>query len=51
MSALDVGRLELAEGFTRAQLQAAMAGHVLAEAELIGTYTLNPDVLNLSVPS
>jgi Raf kinase inhibitor-like YbhB/YbcL family protein len=40
--ALDVARLDLGEGFTLAQFRAAIAGHVLAEAELVGTYTLNP---------
>ena len=42
--ALDVASLPLVEGFTAEQLRAAMAGHVLAEAELIGTYSLNPAV-------
>lgn len=42
--ALDVAELPLAQGFSRAQLQAAMAGHVLDEAELIGTCSLNPTV-------
>lgn len=40
--ALDVASLALPRGFTREQLQVAMAGHVLAEATLIGTYSLNP---------
>lgn len=40
--ALDVERLELAEGFTLAQFRAAIEGHVLDSAELTGTYTLNP---------
>lgn len=39
--ALDVARLDLAPGFTLADLRAAMAGHVLADASLTGTYTLN----------
>ncbi|WP_049623435.1 YbhB/YbcL family Raf kinase inhibitor-like protein [Frateuria defendens] len=39
--ALDVPRLDLAAGFTLDALRAAMAGHVLDEAELVGTYTLN----------
>ncbi len=39
--ALDVERLALTDGFTLAQLRAAMAGHVLAEAELVGIYSLN----------
>ncbi len=41
VSALDVPALKLAPGFTLAELRAAMAGHVLAEASLVGTYTLN----------
>lgn len=40
--ALDVASLPLVQGFSLAELRAAMAGHVLAEAELLGTYTLNP---------
>lgn len=40
--ALDVASLSLVKGFTREQLQVAMAGHVLAEAALTGTYSLNP---------
>ncbi len=42
--ALDVAALPLEKGFTRDQLQAAMTGHVLAEARLTGTYSLNPAV-------
>jgi Raf kinase inhibitor-like YbhB/YbcL family protein len=42
--ALDVASLPLVQGFSLAELRAAMVGHVLAEAELIGTYTLNPAV-------
>ncbi len=42
--ALDTASLALPRGFSRAELQAAMSGHVLAEAELVGTYTLNPAV-------
>ncbi len=42
--ALDVRTLSLAKGFSRAQLQEAVAGHVLAEATLTGTYSLNPAV-------
>lgn len=42
--ALDLAALSLVEGFSRAQLQVAMAGHVLAQAELIGTSSLNPAV-------
>jgi Raf kinase inhibitor-like YbhB/YbcL family protein len=40
--AIDVPSLKLADGFTEAELHAAMDGHLLAEAELVGTYTLNP---------
>ena len=39
--ALDVAALPLQRGFTLEQLRAAMDGHVLAEAEWMGTYTLN----------
>src|SRR6185437_8153058 len=42
--ALDVSALALVKRFTRHQLQLAMAGHVLAEAELVGTCSLNPAV-------
>ncbi len=40
--ALDIPRLELDDSFTGPDLIAAMKGHILAEAEIIGTYTLNP---------
>ncbi len=41
--ALDVEMLnDLPEHFTLADLEAAMAGHVLGQAELVGTYTMNP---------
>ena len=40
--ALDVERLDLRSGFTLAELRAAMRGHVLAEAELVGTYAIHP---------
>jgi Raf kinase inhibitor-like YbhB/YbcL family protein len=40
--ALDVASLGLQPGFDLARLRAAMTGHVLAEAELMGTYSLNP---------
>ncbi len=39
--ALDVATLELPTPFTAADLHKAMHGHVLAEAALHGTYTLN----------
>jgi hypothetical protein len=44
VSALDVAHLPLKQGFTLDELRAAMAGHVLAEARLSGTYSLNPAV-------
>jgi len=40
--ALDVEHLPLEGGFTGAQVRAAMAGHVLDQAAITGTYTLNP---------
>jgi Raf kinase inhibitor-like YbhB/YbcL family protein len=40
--ALDVATLPVAGEFTAAKVYAAMQGHVLAEAALHGTYTLNP---------
>ena len=40
--ALDVERLDVDGDFTAADVKAAMAGHVLAEAKLVGTYTNNP---------
>lgn len=42
--ALDVARLDLPANFGWAALQAALDGHVLDQAELVGTYTLNPAV-------
>lgn len=42
--ALDVPTLGLEGEFTGAQARAAMEGHVLTEAGITGTYTLNPDV-------
>ncbi|HKR76450.1 MAG TPA: YbhB/YbcL family Raf kinase inhibitor-like protein [Rhodanobacter sp.] len=40
--ALDVARLDLSTGFTLAELREAMHGHVLAEAEWVGTYSIRP---------
>ncbi|WP_314104783.1 YbhB/YbcL family Raf kinase inhibitor-like protein [uncultured Stenotrophomonas sp.] len=40
--ALDVATLDLPARFTAADVHKAMHGHVLAEAALHGTYTLNP---------
>ena len=42
--ALDVERLPLSEKFTAADVFAAMHGHVLDEATIYGTYSLNPSV-------
>lgn len=42
--ALDLEYLALKPGFSLAELRAAMNGHVLAEASLTGTYSLNPNV-------
>ncbi len=42
LNALDIEQLPgLPEKFTLSELRAAMIGHVLAETELVGTYTLN----------
>jgi Raf kinase inhibitor-like YbhB/YbcL family protein len=40
--ALDVDRLALDGSFGGPEVRAAMKGHILAEASLTGTYTLNP---------
>lgn len=40
--ALDVARLPVVGGFTAAQVESAMTGHILDRAEISGTYTLNP---------
>lgn len=45
--ALDLPSLALPERFGLAELRAAIAGHVLADAELVGTYTLNPNLHQL----
>ncbi len=42
--ALDVPRLEVDGAFTGEDVRRAIAGHVLAEASLTGTYSLNPEV-------
>jgi phosphatidylethanolamine-binding protein (PEBP) family uncharacterized protein len=43
--ALDVPRLEVLGELTGPNVKAALAGHVLAEARLTATYSLNPKVL------
>jgi len=42
--ALDVAKLELPARFTAGDVLQAMHGHVLGEASLYGTYSLNPAV-------
>ncbi len=42
--ALDLPSLNLGGQFDGDQVRAAMAGHILDEAEIMGTYTLNPSV-------
>lgn len=42
--ALDVEKLDLPEGFTGHDVVKAMEGHILDQASITGTYTLNPDV-------
>jgi Raf kinase inhibitor-like YbhB/YbcL family protein len=42
--ALDVEQLPLEGAFTGQQARDAMAGHILAQASLTGTYSLNPAV-------
>jgi Raf kinase inhibitor-like YbhB/YbcL family protein len=42
--ALDVDRLEVKGEPTAENVQAALNGHVLAEAKLMGTYSLNPRI-------
>jgi Raf kinase inhibitor-like YbhB/YbcL family protein len=43
--ALDVATLDVAGDFSGADVRAAIEGHVLAEASLTGTYTLNPRLI------
>jgi phosphatidylethanolamine-binding protein (PEBP) family uncharacterized protein len=42
--ATDLERCPVTGSFTGQQVEAAVAGHVLAEARLTGTYALNPAV-------
>ncbi|NEX64249.1 YbhB/YbcL family Raf kinase inhibitor-like protein [Noviherbaspirillum galbum] len=46
--ALDVDRLPVDGQFTGQQVRDAVRGHVLAEAAITGTYTLNPNVVGNS---
>jgi phosphatidylethanolamine-binding protein (PEBP) family uncharacterized protein len=43
--ALDLARCPVSGAFTGGEMRAAIAGHVLAEASLMGTYTINPDAV------
>jgi Raf kinase inhibitor-like YbhB/YbcL family protein len=43
--ALDVGQLDVDGELTGEKVRAALEGHVLAEAKLTGTYSLNPKVM------
>ena len=42
--ATDLDKCPVEEHFTAQQVQAAIDGHVLAEAQLTGIYALNPDL-------
>jgi len=42
--ALDVERLDVQQPFHLAAVHQAMAGHVLGQASITGSYTLNPDL-------
>ena len=44
LMAIDVARLGVSGVFKGQAVRAAVAGHVLAEASIVGRYTLNPDV-------
>jgi len=44
--ALNVARLEVPARFAAADVLSAMQGHVLAEAEIYGTYSLNPAMMS-----
>jgi len=44
LCATDLDRCPVDGAFTAAQVRAAIAGHVLAETRLTGTYSLNPAV-------
>lgn len=44
--ALNVDRLAVEGKFTGQQVRDAMRGHILGEARITGTYTLNPELAN-----
>jgi phosphatidylethanolamine-binding protein (PEBP) family uncharacterized protein len=43
--ALDIERLPLDGKFGGPEVRTALQGHILAQANLTGTYTLNPTLL------
>ena len=43
--ATDLERCPVEGAFTGSEVEAALAGHVLAEARVVGTYALNPALL------
>lgn len=44
--ALDIERCDVGEGFSAPHVLASVQGHVLAEATLTGTYTMDPGLRN-----
>ena len=44
--ALDVERCDVGERFTGGDVMEAIAGHVIAECEVVGTYTLNASMID-----
>lgn len=48
--ALDVARLALEGRFTGAEARLAIRGHILDEAQMIGVYSLNPEVVQALSP-
>lgn len=44
--ALDIERLPLEGRFSGAEVRAALAGHILAQASIAGSYTLNPKLID-----
>lgn len=42
--ALDIARLQVEGKFTGQQVLAAMQGHILSQASIVGIYTLNPAI-------
>ncbi len=46
--ALDLDRCPVDGPFTPADVQAAIEGHVLAEASVTGTYSLNAEIVKMS---